>query len=160
MNDPLAHMPPRHASALAQATLFRVHLAMFEIQTQVSADEMQRWHERGLLSFDPHETAEFDERHRLEVTFLAGLVRSGLPDAWIDRVLDGLPKPYCYDPHETFYSFTGGCWVTLPAEPDHQDVTDQYLRDLADAEDWEALQALRACIDDLLTPEDADETEC
>lgn len=156
MKKPLADLAPRHATSLAQRCLFTMSLDEFEASTKVSVDEMQRWRERGFLAFDPRAVTAFDDRHRMEVEFVAALVRSGLGDAWIEGILARLPKPYCYDPSQTFYSFTHGQWVTLPPAPDADEVIDEHLAGLADAEDWAGLRDLRDRIEGILPEEETD----
>jgi hypothetical protein len=153
MNDKLADLSPRHAMSLDQGLLFKMTLEELEATTEVSAKEMLQWHERGLLSFGPHEEVDFDDRHRVEVEFIAGLVRSGLTAAWIDKVLSHLPKPYCYDSARTFYSFAHKTWITLPEIPDPEEVVKQYLIDLAEDEEWETLENLKGRILELLPQE-------
>ena len=157
MNEPVAELAPRHAIALGQGCLFATGLDEFEASTGVSADEMQRWRERGFLAFDPRAVAEFDERHRMEVAFVRALVCSGLGDAWVEGILAGLPKPYCYDPGQTFYSFAHSRWVTLPLAPDADEVIDEHFAELADAEDWAGLRDLRDRIEEMLPEEEHDE---
>ena len=156
MSHDVASLPPRHAMALRQGTLFTIALEELEAATRVSRDEMRRWQDRGLLSFDPLAVERFDERHRIEIEFVNGLVRCGLPDAWIGRLLENLPKPYCYDPNCTFYSFVHGRWVTLPPAPPPEEVVQGYLDDLAGAEDWATLHEIQERVAELLESEAED----
>jgi len=170
MTELPADLYPRHSrywAARHQLSLFPIPTYEFEAVTEVSRDEMGRWHKRGMLSFDPWEVRAFEERHRIEVEFVAGLVRYGLPDAWLDRLLAGLPRPYCYDPDRTFFSFRFRQWVTVPPALDPEEVVEQhletclaevmeqhlesYLLEVADAEEWGRLETLRAHVDWLLS---------
>lgn len=142
-------------SSLHQKTLFPTKsIAAFETETAVSADEMKRWHDKEWLSFDPSALDEFDEQQRIEVEFVKGLVRSGLSDEWIGKLLSKLEKPYCYDPKNTFYSFADQSWKTMPRIPEPaeaiEESLDSYLQGLADAEERERLLEIRGIIDDLL----------
>ncbi|GAI21726.1 unnamed protein product [marine sediment metagenome] len=142
-------------SSLHQKTLFPIEdIAAFETETAVSADEMKRWHDKEWLSFNPSALDEFDEQQRIEVEFVKGLVRSGLSDEWIGKLLSKLEKPYCYDPKDTFYSFADQSWKTMPRIPEPEEVVeeslDSYLEGLADAEERERLLEIRETIDDLL----------
>lgn len=150
---------PRHAVAIDQGMLFPVALETFEVQAGVSADEMARWHKRGWLSFAPAERAQLDDREWHEVRFVAAVARSGLSDAWIDRLLAKLPKPYCYDPGATLFCFATDSWVQLPKQPeslseepefDVSEELDGYLNGLAADGDWSSLRAIRDDIDSLL----------
>lgn len=157
MIDPLARFCARHAEALVQRSLFTMNLEELESTTKVSADEMRRWRDQGFLAFDPREVTAFDERHRVELEFVAAVVRSGLGDAWVESLLAQLRKPYCYDPNQTFYSFSHRRWVTLPPQKDTEELIDQYLAELADGENWSTLRELRDRIEDMLPHEEGDE---
>jgi len=135
MKNNLTNLSPRQDSSLQQPTLFRLKLAEFESAVKISATDMLQWHLNGFLSFNPYKETDFDECHRIEVEFLAGLMRSGLDDEKIDKMLAQLPKPYCYNPQDTFYSFAHDSWITLPV-PDPEEVIEKYLSDLFDDEDW------------------------
>ena len=144
-------------SALHQKTLFPTSIEAFETETIVSADEMKRWHDKQWLSFDPSVLAEFDEAQWIEVEFLKGLLRSGLSDEWIAKLLSKLERPYCYDPKNTFYSFADQSWKTMPEMPEIpepeeiiEESLESYLQGLADADERERLLEIRGTIDDLL----------
>lgn len=135
-------MIPRHAPALYQATLFKSTCEQFAAKTSVSVDEMAHWHQKGLLSFDPLKTAEYDEKEQLEVLFVRALARFGLSDAMVDRLFSGLVKPFCYDPLTTFYSFAEESWINLPPECDPAEVTQEYIDSLVAGEEWAELEIL------------------
>ena len=147
-NDNLA---ARHSWGLHQSSLFTSSLDEFEAETGVSADEMDVWRKKDWLSFSPHKVPEFDERERVEVAFISGLARSGLSDAMVARLLDPLPKPYCYDPATTFYSFRDRRWISLPPEPEPATVTNEYLDSLIEDKDWDSLHDLRDRLTQVLT---------
>ena len=98
-------LSPRHSEALLQSTFFKQTPDVFAAETSVSLDEMKRWYEAGWLSFDPAVVNEYDERESVEVQFVKAVVRFGLSDAMIHKILSTLNKPYCYNTNETFYSF-------------------------------------------------------
>ena len=142
-------------SSLHQKTLFPTRsIVEFEAETAVSTDEMSRWYDKEWLSFDPSALNEFDEPQWVEVEFVKGLVRSGLSDEWIGKLLSKLEKPYCYDPKNTFYSFADQSWKTVPRIPEPEEVIeeslDSYLQGLADAEEQKRLLEIRETLDDLL----------
>lgn len=153
------NLAPRYSWGLHQSSLFMSSLAEFEAETGVSADEMDVWREKGWLSFSPHKVPKFDERERVEVVFISGLARSGLSDAMVTRLLDPLPKPYCYDPATTFYSFLDRGWVSLPPEPEPAKVTDDYIESLIEEKDWASLHDLRERITQVLTDVGANREE-
>lgn len=141
---------PRHASALLQPTLFRSTREQFVARTSVSVDEMEGWHRKGWLSFDPLTVAEYDEKEFLEVLFIKALARFGLSDAMVERLLAGLEKPYCYDPLATFYSFAEESWINLPPERDPADVTHEYVDNLVAEEEWAELEILGETISEAM----------
>ena len=154
-NDSNDKYKAKFHSSLHQRTLFPTKsIAAFETETAVSADEMKRWQDKEWLSFDPSALGEFDEAQWIEVEFIKGLVRSGLSDEWIGKLLSKLEKPYCYDPKKTLYSFAKQSWKTMPRIPEYEEVIeeslDSYLQGLAEAEDQERLLEIRGTIDDLL----------
>lgn len=152
-NEELA---PRHLSA--QLSLFPSTREQFIAEMFVSADEMGLWHRKGWLSFDPLTVDRYDEQERVEVLFIKGLTCSGLSDAMIIRILSSLKKPFCYDPSTTFFSFAENRWISLPPERDQVDVTNEYLNDRIDAEDWDALRIMQNKISQALKdPEDTNE---
>jgi len=150
-----------HSWALKQATLFRSTRDEFVAGTSVSVDEMTVWHQKGWLSFAPENLAEYDEKERHEVLFMKGLIRSGLSDAMIERLLATLSKPYCYDPVTTFYSFVEDRWINLPPAPDPFDVVlehmDEYLEALVMDENWDDLRGLHEQIGEILESAEADD---
>lgn len=139
----IEELAPQHSGALYQATLFPSPPEQFIAEAFVSADEMGSWHRKGWLSFDPPTVAQYDEKERVEVLFIKGLARSGLSDAMIDRMLSSLDKPYCYGPSTTFFSFYENRWISLPPELDQADVTNEYLDELIENQDWDSLRKLR-----------------
>ena len=109
----------------------------------VSVDEMVIWQRKGLLSFNPLMLCQYDEKEKIEVQFVIGLARSGLSDAMINRILSTLKNPYCYAPSSTFFSFVENSWISLPLEQDQVDTKGDYLDELIEDEDWDALRALQ-----------------
>jgi hypothetical protein len=149
-------LAPQHSGALYQATLFPSPPEQFIAEAFVSADEMDSWHRKGWLSFDPLTVSQYDEKERVEVLFVKGLARSGLSDAMIDRMLSSLEKPFCYGPSTTFFSFVENRWISLPPERDQADVTSEYLDELIETQDWGSLRELQDKISQAL--EDAEDT--
>ena len=121
------------------------------------ADEARRWFDRGLLSFDPSTVAEEFVTSRdgrgLELGFIRDLLRSGLGDVQIERLLASLARPFAYDPLAIAWSFRCG-WVqgVGPDDPDTviEDHLTEYLEGLADADDYLELESIRDRIDALL----------
>lgn len=109
-----------------QRTLFPEDRDTFLASVQLSLDELERWRERGWLSFDASKMAQLNTPETTEILFLRNVARSGLSDAIINRMLARLSKPYSYDPLETAYSFVYG-WVALP--PFNEEDVDSFMAD-------------------------------
>ncbi len=157
-NGSSADLGPRRSGWFGLETMFPTGLDQFESHMQVSLNEMRRWHARGWLSFDADTIGRFDEEHACEVRFVKALAHFGWQDAWVEVLLQGLPKPYCYDTASTFYSFARRSWITLPEPKEElrdEELVDAYLAALAEEKDTRSLQAIRNQIDRLL--EEADE---
>ncbi len=79
----------------------------------VSLDDLDRWCDKGWISFDARGVDQLSTHMAHEVVFIRNLVQSFLSDAQIDALLKKLEKPYQYDPTRTAYSFAYG-WVQPP----------------------------------------------
>ena len=150
-------LSPRHSEAKNQRTFFTQSPDEFLTDMGVSLDEMNLWHSKGWLSFDPSTIKKYDETERIEVMFIKALARFGLSDAMVNRLLSGLDKPYCYDPKKTLYSFIQESWATLPPKPDPQDVVSEGIEALIENEEWDELRTLMDRISEVIEqsePED------
>jgi hypothetical protein len=152
------YLSPCHSSSLQQPSLFKSTLSEIEAQLGISADEMTCWHAKNWLSFKPCDLMEFDDKERDELAFIAALARSGLSDAMVTHLLARLPKPYCYHPATTFYSFVDHRWVSLRSEDEPSAVTDEYLDTLIENQDWTALRDLRDRISEALPADENTDT--
>lgn len=114
-----------------QRTLFPEARDGFLARIRLSLDELERWQERGWLSFDARSMTELDEPETTEILFVRNLAHSGLPDAIINTMLETLPKPYSYDPLATAFNFIHG-WVALP--PFDEEDVDRFMDDYL--EEW------------------------
>lgn len=110
-----------------QGTLFREPRETVLANARVSSDELTRWHSSNWLSFNTA-IEEFDWREESELLFVRDLARSGLPDAYITRLLEELPVPRRYAHERLAYSFTHG-WVEADRPPDPDEVTDENFED-------------------------------
>lgn len=150
-----AHPEPRRLDQHSlQQSLFFFTLSRDELAASlmVSCDEMTAWYKKDWLSFDPATMTDFGQPQQAEVAFITGLARSGLSDAYIDRLLSaGLEKPYCYDPNDTLFSFAEHRWVGIPSPPHRDDLVDEFLDELIEFEDWERLTQLQEKIAAALT---------
>ncbi len=150
MSDERVLFPARHAGALHQPTLFPSAMEEFVVEMGVSQDEMKRWCATGWLAFDPDTIRICDEAQRTEVQFVQALVRFGFSDAMVSRLLATLRKPYCYDPRETFYSFSRQGWVTVPPEPDPTTLVVDGIEAMIQEEQWSELEVIRDRIEEAM----------
>lgn len=158
MIDNISIIEACHSNALQQDTFFRQKIEEVEKNTNTNRIEMQQWYQQGYLSFNPVELSEFDDRHIVEIAFLASILKSGLTESLIKQILEDLPKPYCYDPDRMFYSFYSKEWVTVPPI---EDIINLYLNDLAENGENELLNELSDRVKELLdnAPTEDDEIE-
>ncbi len=134
----------------AQMSLFDSDLETLLVRLKLSRDDVQRWYKRGWLSFTEPGGDRCDQSHEAELNFVGALARFGLGDAMVDKLLASLPKPYCYDARETFYSFAQERWIGLPEAREADYPVESYLEKLAERKDWDALEEVRDAADALL----------
>lgn len=137
-----------------QRNLFQTDLRTVLVRLQVSVDEIARWHAKEWLSFDGADNLvidEFRDPRIWELTIVRDIVRSGLSDAQVEYLLDQLPKPLAFDPDSLAFSFRHG-WVevSLPADPDPEEVIEEHLDSWLDDLDEDRLRELHARIGELL----------
>ena len=129
----------------------------------ISGDDLTRWHEQGLVSFDLAIRTPIEPWHLNELRFVRDVVRSGLSDAQIGTLLEKLPRPMNFDPAQVAYSFSLG-WVQAipPTEPDVSDFMtehfEEWLEELAET-DPNRLTALRNQVDDVIASNVESENE-
>jgi hypothetical protein len=114
----------RGDSRQVQSDLFPLERDRYLALACVSLDDLRRWRDLKWLSFDAAGLDTLPDPLWHEILFVRNLVRSGLSDEWIQRLLDGLEPPYRYDPLRTVYSFALG-WVQIP--PITEDSTDAFV---------------------------------
>jgi hypothetical protein len=154
---------PRPGGQDGQLSLFRTDLRTTLARLQISPDETARWYANAWLSFDASDNAEIDEFRDprvWELTIVRDIVRSGLADAQIERLLDKLPKPFAFDPDSLAFSFRHG-WVevVLRRFRDPDDVVEEHLDSWLDDCDEERLRELKERIEGLLEQSEEDAQE-
>jgi hypothetical protein len=92
---------------------------------------MENWRVLGWISYDVRRLDALDESQVSELAFVRNIARSGLTRIQVDMFLEGLAKPYCYDPSRVAYSFAHG-WVQRPDLPATVELH-AYMRDNIDA---------------------------
>jgi hypothetical protein len=131
---------------------------------KVSPDELERWHWRGWISWLPALQHMIDTEQDPvigEIAFVRDVVRSGLPDGIVATMLEGLPKPFAYQPDVIAFSFRHG-WI-VPSLTSKHTVTDDYveewLRSLALTGQHDRLREICQVAEDLVADIDGDELD-
>jgi hypothetical protein len=152
---------PRHLEGW-QESLFKKDLTDVLVRLGVSHDDLNRWHDKGWVSFDSSpglDIDDFDGPHIREVAFVRDVVRSGLSDAQIEHLLSLLPKPFTFNPSRVSFSFMYG-WVESVPGKSSDDVIEEHLEswleDLAQSGDTERLRELSGRIEELLGETEAE----
>lgn len=107
-------------------TLFPEGFSSALARLKVSPDEIKRWHSRGWLSFSAMAECDLQPFQVDEIEFVRDIMRSGLPDAFIEHLLSQLPRPLSFDPKRIAYSFSLG-WVLGIVPPESEQVIEQNL---------------------------------
>ncbi len=103
-----------------QDMLFDIERSSALAYAEITEDEAARWHANGWLSEDVMSRARLNHPQLCELVFVRDLVRSGLDQARIERMLTHLRKPYAYDPGRIAFSFRYG-WVQAPEDSEEID---------------------------------------
>ena len=144
-----APLPPHSM----QRSLFPEKLQDCRTRLGLDATELHRWRALGWLSFDPDALPTLEEHQAWEVEFLRAVTRSELPASSTQALLSALPRPFHYDPRRLTYSLAFG-WVEAVEPQDPEDVIethlDEWLDQLAGAEEYETLRTLGSKIAGLL----------
>ncbi len=146
--------------------MFPQPLNDFLIATGTSCEQLQGWHTRKWLSFQPEAECLYDAWHYEEVMFIKALADSGIGELVIEHLLDKLAAPYQYPALSTAYCFGREQWVRVRGEPDIGQIIDEnfdsWLSDLAEAGDTNRLMDVSERLSDLLdpTPQDEESKEC
>jgi hypothetical protein len=133
-----------------QKSLLLENLHEVLARCRVSMDDLLRWHENGWIPFALEDELEPDYVEHL--CFVRDVVRSGLGDAQIARLIELMPKGLLADARDMVFSFGYG-WVVpafysdAPREMDFDEALDL----LVEEEDWERLIELRERIDSHLS---------
>jgi hypothetical protein len=154
---PAWFQPPREGSGF-QLSLFPDACGDILAQLHVSPDELARWHANGWIPFDIKVEEHLHPAQISHIRFVRSVVRSGLNDAFIARLMKFIPEATLVDHQRMALSFVYG-WVlpTPPPDTSDIDVLTAAFEQLAEEDDWDSLQYLRDRLNELLA--DADESE-
>lgn len=109
-----------------------------------------KFYEDGLLSYNPEETFKLDEGQEAELSFLAALITSDCTPYVLDELLECLPKPFRYRHSEIYYDWSARRWRPLPLATEPEASFADWLEDLIEHGDRDALELLRDQVDDAL----------
>ena len=131
-----------------QLTFFPQETEEALAELRVTKNDVRKWRCRGWISFDVDAMGQLDRPHQREVEFIRYIALSGLAEFQITELLEGLPKPYSFNPKYVAFHFEYG-WV-VPVQEDPFDVVEQNVTDwieqLGAEGDLERLEGLRALI--------------
>jgi hypothetical protein len=110
--------------------------------------DLLRLRREGLLSFDPEDPGWLDEAQEMELRFLGALVAAGCSTRVLRVLVEGLRKPYCYDPRRVFFDWVDRRWRLLPGEDDPEACFFTLLERLRDRDERQMLLQIRAWLDE------------
>lgn len=131
------HQPQSRVASSPQLSLFPEATDYALATLRVSRDECRRWYEAEWLSFNPASRSVLSDSEIVELTFVRGIIRSGLSDAQVTHLLERLPEPRTFDPRRLAFSFQFG-WVETPHPLDRSAIFA-----LMDQHAWRWLESLR-----------------
>jgi DNA-binding response OmpR family regulator len=146
----------------SQLSLFTESLPTVLSRLNVRRRDLDRWNKKGWVTFGPSATHELTESQVNEIHFVSDVVKSGMSDGMINRLLAQLPRPLTFHPHRIAYSFSLG-WVEPVIPPiSHQDVAenlDNHLHYLAETRDLESLEEIMERTVDMIVMVERKEVE-
>ena len=102
------------------------------------------------LSFDPENTPIANEGTEAEFTFLGTLVAAGADPLLLDRLLNGLERPYQYDIRSSYYDWKAQCWNELPVQRNPYGVVAELISNCLEESDTHTLLGIRESVQDAL----------
>jgi hypothetical protein len=114
VNTTIDDNPEMARVAAAQQLLFPANPRAVCEQLGLNWWTAVKLHEDGLLSFSPACTPRLDEAQEAELRFIGSLVIAGCDRGMLSTLLNGLAKPYAYDPSRLYYNWVARCWCLLP----------------------------------------------
>jgi hypothetical protein len=141
--------------SIEQRDLFTEQVGKVLVRERIGTDELDRWHDKGWISFSHTKEEQAQWQHVAEIRFVKQIARSGLSDVQIDEMLRDLPRPLRYRSEAIAYSYEYG-WVEPDLRSADEIVTDNidaWLVSKAEAEDWTCLGELAERIGELVPDE-------
>lgn len=107
----------------------------------------RKLHERGWLSFDPHEIRQMGPAQEAELTFLGALVVAGCDDGVLESLLAGLPKPYAYRLNRIHYDWASRTWRMLEDVERFEERFEEWIEDLVAWQELRELERFRDAVE-------------
>jgi hypothetical protein len=114
VNTTLDDNPELARVAAEQQLLFPANPRAVSEQMGLNWWAALKLHDDGWLSFSPADTPRLDEAQEAELRFIGSLVIAGCDHGMLAILLDGLPRPYAYDPARLYYDWSVRRWRLLP----------------------------------------------
>lgn len=110
-----------------------------------------RLFQSGFISFDPDQVQQMTTVQEAEVIFVGSLVCAGCGETMLERLLQGLRKPYCYQRDRMYYDWGTRAWHLLQGDIDLKLHFDRWLEQLVNNEEVEKLEVLRDSVEKALS---------
>lgn len=102
-------LPPSPIAESPQLTFFTAKHVLGH--TGLRADEAERLHQAGLISFDPATESPLEDAQRAELQFVSQLAARGCDVAAIRALTSSLARPLAYEPGALVFSFERDEWL-------------------------------------------------
>jgi hypothetical protein len=134
----------------AQTFLFPVSPRDLAKQLELNWWAIKKLFDDKWLSFDPETSMITDEGMQEEFIFLGSLVGAGVDPRLLERLLNGLEKPYRYDIGHMYYDWKTENWTEIPSILNPVKVTKNLIADYAANSDIEGLIEINESVKEAL----------
>lgn len=143
MNATYDNSPEAARVAAAQQLLFPAKPRAVCEQMGLNWWAALKLHEDGWLSYSPADTPRLNEAQEAELRFVGSLVIAGCDHGMLAILLDGLPRPYAYDPGRLSYDWAARRWRLLPdPHADPESIFTDWLEALVQSGDVNSLAGI------------------
>ncbi len=129
-------------------------MSLFQKDPRDVADEIgldwwaaKKLYDDAWLSFDPETSLINNFGMEAEFVFLGSLVSAGCTPRMLNRLLDKLEKPYCYDIQKIFYDWFSQTWKDLPSQVPCEDTAEKIIGEFETQGDMDSLLEIQEIIE-------------